>query len=62
MFLIKLIVVPHYKLRLEGMIAKEEFKSTVVMLNEKLDILLHAAEGIYTGIKSTKRIPIPNYQ
>jgi hypothetical protein len=44
-FLLALIVVPHYKLRLEGMIAKEDFKSTVDMLNEKIDILLHATEG-----------------
>jgi hypothetical protein len=45
-FLLALIVVPHYKLRLEGMIAKEDFKCTVDMLNEKIDILLHATEGI----------------
>ncbi|XP_028397616.1 inverted formin-2-like [Dendronephthya gigantea] len=45
-FLLALIVVPHYKLRLEGMIAKEEFKSTVDMLNEKIDVLLHATEDI----------------
>jgi hypothetical protein len=44
-FLLALIVVPHYKLRLEGMIAKEDFKSTVDMLNEKIDVLLHATEG-----------------
>ena len=44
-FLLALIVVPHYQLRLEGMIAKEEFKSTVDMLNEKVDVLLHATEG-----------------
>ena len=44
-FLLALIQVPHYKLRLEGMIAKEDFKSTVDMLNEKIDILLHATEG-----------------
>ena len=44
-FLLALIVVPHYKLRLEGMIAKEDLKSTVDMLNEKIDILLRATEG-----------------
>lgn len=44
-FLLALIVVPHYQLRLEGMIAKEELKSTVDMLNEKVDVLLHATEG-----------------
>ena len=45
-FLSALIKVPHYKLRLEGMIAKGELKSTVDMLNEKIDVLLHATEGM----------------
>lgn len=45
-FLLALISVPHYKLRLEGMIAKEDFRSTVDMIKEKIDVLLHATEGI----------------
>lgn len=48
-FLLALIMVPHYKLRLEGMISKEDFKSTLDMLNEKIDILLHATEGKIRG-------------
>lgn len=56
-FLLALIVVPHYKLRLEGMIAKEDFKSTVDMLNEKTDVLLNATEGIYMDIWTQPKPP-----
>lgn len=44
-FLIALTSISHYQLRLEGMIAKEDFKSTIDMLNEKISVLLNATEG-----------------
>ncbi|XP_038122305.1 FH2 domain-containing protein 1 isoform X1 [Culex quinquefasciatus] len=45
-FLLQLIQVPNYKLRIEGMLLKEEFKANLIYLEPNINAMLYAGEDL----------------